>query len=361
MNNIEKLNDLGAGEYFHDNSQVKELSDFIIGRVVAEHKGSYQVRCISGEIMAKVTGKLIHEAKTREDYPAVGDWVLLKNNNTESAVLSQILPRKSIIKRKMSGADEVQVIACNVDVALIVESVDRDFNLNRIERYLTIITDGGIDPMIVLNKIDLIGQAELRNKIQQIHKRFPEVGYLTTSTFTGNDLIELKDNIKYGKTYCLLGSSGVGKSSLINSLIGENTIKTKSIGIKTERGRHTTTHREMYFLRNGGIVIDNPGLREVGVAEVSTAIERIFADIIKSGSACKFANCTHTHEPGCRVKQAVKEGRLDEEKYQNYQSLKKETEYYQLSEIEKRRKDRNFGKFIKSAQEQLKKAGHKDY
>jgi ribosome biogenesis GTPase len=361
MNDSEKLKDLGGSEYFQGNSDLAELSGFIIGRVIAEHRGSYQVRYISGETTAKVTGKLMHEAKTREDYPAVGDWVLLKDDTSDTSSITQILPRKTIIKRKKSGADEEQVIACNVDIALIVESVDRDFNLNRIERYLTIVEEGGIKPVIILNKIDLVDQEELDNKIKEIQNRFPNISCITTSTVGGKGLDELKSSIKYGKTYCFLGSSGVGKSSLINSLIGDTTIETKSIGSKTERGRHTTTHREIYFLVSGGILIDNPGMREVGVGEVSTAIERIFADILQSGSGCKFADCTHTHEPGCMVKQAVEDGQLDEEKYQNYQNLRKETEYYQSSELERRQKDRNFGKFLKSAKEQLKKSGHKDY
>jgi ribosome biogenesis GTPase len=264
------------------------------------------------------------------------------------------LPRRTIIKRKYSGKNEAQVMATNIDVAFAIESVGRDYNLNRYERYLAIVNDGGIKPAIILNKIDLLSIEELDSKLDQIKNRFRDTDIFLTSTINDEGLDELKTYIEKGKTYCFLGSSGVGKSSLINKLIGENIIKTKNISLRADRGKHATTSREMYFLRNGGIVIDNPGMREVGMTDTSIGIDSSFDEITALAKKCKYVDCTHTHEPGCKVLSAIKSGELDESKYSNYIGLKKEAEYYKMTELEKRKKDRQFGKFIKKAKEQLR-------
>jgi len=324
-------------------------------RVISEYKGAYKVKNNNGEFLAKVTGKRMFNSSSREDYPAVGDWVVIDELPEKKAVIKEILPRETIIKRKYSNKVETQIIATNIDVAFVIESIDRDYNLNRFERYFAIVKDGGVKPAIVLNKIDLISKEELDEKLVQIKKRFIDTDIILTSTITNEGLNELKKYIKSKKTYCFLGSSGVGKSSLINKLLGENIIKTEYISHSTGKGKHTTTNREMYFLESGGIIIDNPGMREVGMADVSAGIDDLFDEITIFSKKCKYVDCTHMHEPGCEVLSALKSGKLDENKYLNYVNLKKEAEHYEMTKLEQRDKDRQFGKFVKNAKKELKR------
>jgi len=350
-----ELEDLGYSAFFESNLEKLDLDRYLTARVIAEYKEAYRVRSVTGEYLAKITGKQMFNALSRADYPAVGDWVSITELNKEQAVIHRVLPRKTILRRKYSGKQESQIIAANIDVAFVIESVDRDYNLNRFERYFVLAKDGDIKPAIVLNKIDLVSDTELNFKIDQIKDRFNDVDIIPTSAIVEQGLDELMRYITKGKTYCFLGSSGVGKSSLINKLLGRNAIKTKEISRSTGKGKHTTSGREMYFLENGGIVVDNPGMREVGMADSGTGIEDVFGEITALSKNCKYVDCTHTHEPGCAVLDAVKSKKLGENKYSNYVKLQKETEYYSMTELEKRRKDRRFGKFVKKALEQLKK------
>ena len=358
---VVKIEDLGYNEFFEAGRNKLELGGFPVARVIAEYKEAYRVKNTAGEYLAKITGKQMFDALSREDYPAVGDWVAITDLGEEQAVIHKVLPRRTIIKRRSSGKNEIQIIATNIDVAFAIESVDKDYSLNRFERYFAIANDGGIKPVIILNKIDLISKEELEIKISQIKNRLGDIDLISTSVITDEGLDELKKYISGGKTYCFLGSSGVGKSSLINKLIGKKIIDTGEIDFHTDRGRHTTTGREMYFLESGGIVIDNPGMREVGMADASAGIDSLFNEITELAKGCKYVDCAHTHEPGCEVLAAIKSGKLDEEKYNNYANMKKEAEYYEATDLEKRQKDRQFGKFIKTAKDQLKKYGHKDF
>ncbi len=355
------LDDYGLDSSFKDVLSALNRNDHLLARVVAEYKQIYKVITNEGEYLARISGKHIFDATNRECYPAVGDWVAISNCYGEKAIISEILPRTTILKKKnasrrerYSGKQEAQIIATNIDTAFIIESTDRDFSLNRFERYLVQIKDGGIRPAIVLNKIDLISEAELWERVGQIKRRFNDVDIIPTSTVTKTGLSELIKYIKKGRTYCFVGSSGVRKSSLINKLLNENRIKTNEVGETTGRGKHTTTTREMYLLKNGGLIIDNPGSREVGLTDSVEAIEDVFNEIIDLSNRCRYSNCTHIHEPGCAVLQAINDKSLDREKYHNYLRLKKEAEYYQMSEMEKREKDRKFGQFIKVATDQLK-------
>jgi len=358
---IKTNEDLGYDAFFESNRQPLSLDDFVVARVVAEYRGVYKVRNFNHVYLARVTGKRMFEAKEREDYPAVGDWVLISEADKENAVIHDILPRKTALKRKAIGKDDIQIIATNIDTALIIESVDRDFNLNRLERYSALAKDGGIKPAIILNKVDLISSAELKLKQDQIKNRFGEVDLILTSNVTSEGLAELRQYIQKGQTYCFLGSSGVGKSSLINNLLGKDIIKTEDIGIGTNRGKHVTTNRVMYFLPNGGIVIDNPGMREVGMVDSEEGIDDFFSEITGLTTRCKYTDCTHIHEPGCAVLAALTAGQLDAGKYNNYLNLKKEAGYYEMTELEKREKDQQFGKFIKKAKKDLEDYGHKNF
>lgn len=324
-----------------------------IGRVTSESKEIYTVKSGIFEYKAKVTGKQIFKASSREDFPAVGDLVEIKILDEGQALIQKILPRKTVLRKKYNGKEDTQIIGTNIDAAFIVESVDRDFSLNRLERYIVLLNEGNIQPIIILNKIDLISPEELKDKIAQINRRFKDIEVISTSIIYDNGIKVIEETIKKDQTYCFLGSSGVGKSSLINKLLKKSTIKTTEISDYSGRGKHTTTSRQMYFLSNNGVVIDNPGMREIGLTESNSAITNVFNDIESLSKKCKFTDCTHIHEPGCAILEALKGKKLDEDKYQNYLKLKKESNFYALTAIDKRQKDRKFGKFIKKALEEL--------
>jgi ribosome biogenesis GTPase len=346
------LENLGYDKFFESARTSRGLK-YPVARVVAEYREVYRVKNVDGEFLAKVTGKHMFVSTKREDYPAVGDWVTIEILPERKATVREILPRKTILKKKYSNRQENQIIATNIDTAFIVESMDRDYNLNRFERFLVLAIEGGITPVFILNKTDLISHTELNDRVAKIQKRFNTVVIITTSTISEEGLSKLRKFIKKGKTYCFLGSSGVGKSTLINKLLQKEEIKTREMGMVTGKGRHTTTTREMYFLENGGLVIDNPGTREVGIADSDMGIEIAFDDISHLSKECKYSDCSHMNEPGCIVLKAVKEEKLDKEKYTNFIKLKKEAEFYKMTNVEKREKDRKFGKFIKKAKDTL--------
>jgi ribosome biogenesis GTPase / thiamine phosphate phosphatase len=348
------IENLGYNAFFESAFVSLHLHQSSPARVIAEHREAYKVMGIDGEFTAKISGKLHFQASKREDYPAVGDWVAITQVDRESAIIEALMPRKTILRKKFSDKRGIQVIAANLDTAFIVEAVDRDYNLNRLERYLVLAKEGAIEAVIVLNKTDLISSEELETKIRQLSQRFPDTAVIATSIATEKGITGLAHSIQKGKTYCFLGSSGVGKSSLINKLLGSNLIKTKEVSLYSGRGKHCTTSRHVYSLENGGIVIDNPGIREVGIADATSGVEAVFEEIVTTAQKCRFSDCTHTHEPGCAVLEAVKDNNIDGEKLTHFEKLKKETEHYAMTDYEKRKKDRTFGKFVKKALTQLK-------
>lgn len=362
-----ELKNLGWNEFFESKRTELNLACFSVARVTTEHRGVYMVKNENGEYAAKITGRQIFKAKSREDYPAVGDWVAISELSNNQAIIKAVLPRKSIIKRrsgdknKKGEKSDMQVIAANIDVTFVVQSVGRDFSVSRFERYLAILRDADIKPVVIINKTDLISKEEMDLKLREIESRLGDIKIIPTSTTSGEGLAELKKYIQKGKTYCFLGSSGVGKSSLINNLLGEKDIKTGDISQYSDRGKHVTTNREMYFLENGGIVVDNPGIREVGLTDTDSGIDNVFDEISSLAKDCKYADCTHMHEPGCEVLRALKEKRLDESRYLNYVGLKKETYFYEMGELEKKEKDRKFGKFMKNTKKDFNRFGHKDF
>ncbi len=351
------LQDLGYDGFFDSAYESARADGVFPARVIAEHKEVYRVKDAEGEYLARITGKHRFSARKREDYPAVGDWVTISKPDGENAVIRAVLPRKTLLRKKYSGKRDIQIIAANIDAAFVVESLDRDYSLNRFERYFVLAREGGIEPVAVLNKADLLSEAELEKAIEETRKRFPGIDVIATSILAERGIGALAGRMSKGKTYCFLGSSGVGKSSIINRLLEENTLKTGEVGEATGRGKHTTTAREMYFLparensgaggEGGAIVIDNPGTREVGVADAEEGLENVFGEITRLSGECKYADCTHTHEPGCAVTRALGQGELDEGRYRNYLKLRKENEYYEMTDVEKREKDRKFGKFVK--------------
>lgn len=350
------LNDLGYNNIKAITDKLPHLSGFQLGRVIAEHKERYLVATSNGEVDAEITGNMRFSANGREDFPAVGDWVALLPYGDDFAIINEILPRYSTIKRKAIGTKgDVQIIGANIDYALIMQSANRDFNLNRLERYLTICYSSKVSPVIVLTKTDLITKDELLLLSNQIKERIENVAFVAVSNETGDGYDELKPLLKTGYTYCLLGSSGVGKSTLLNNLLGKEMMKTESISVHSDRGKHVSTHRELTLLESGAILIDNPGMREVGMADSSAGLETTYDKISIFAQNCRFHDCSHTNESGCAVIEAVDKGEIDENYYQNYHKLQKESAHYEQSVQEKRKKDKDFGKMLKNFKKQQKR------
>ncbi len=301
-----KLEDFGYNDKFQKSRIENNLNHFDIGRVVSEHKEKYIVKTEKGEFEAEITGSLRFSAKSREDFPAVGDWVALITYDSDLAIIHKILPRFSVIARQAVGQfGEIQIIAANIDYAFLVQSVDRDFNINRLERYMTICYSSKVVPIIVLTKTDLINDQQLSGIMGAINLRIKNVPVIAISNETQNGYEALKKIIEKGRTYCMLGSSGVGKSTLLNNLSGRTIMKTDIISQSTNKGRHITSHRELIILENGGILIDNPGMREVGISDTTGGLENTFGRIVSLSQNCKFKDCTHTCEKGCSVLEAV--------------------------------------------------------
>lgn len=358
------LHELGYNDEFEKARCEQQLEAFEMARVIAEHKERYTVLTANAELNAEVTGNLRFTARNREDFPAVGDWVALLPHDNDSAFIYSILNRTSALARQAVGkAGEKQLIATNVDYALLLQSAKQDFNLNRLERYLSLCYESKVKPIILLTKIDLINQLEKENLMAQIKQRIHNVPMFAISNETKEGIEDLTKLIEKGKTYCLLGSSGVGKSTLTNHLTENANMKTDAISTSTNKGRHVTTHRELFVLDNGGLLIDNPGMREIGMIDASTGISATFDELVSYAADCKYRDCTHTTETGCAVIQAVNEGNLDANAYVNYQKLAKEKEHFDLSQLEKRQKDKAFGKMIKNVKSDMKSLGgkHKDF
>ncbi len=351
-----KLEDFGYNDKLQKLRVENNLSDFEIGRVIAEHKERYIVKTENGEYEAEITGNLRFSAKSRIDFPAVGDWVALTTYDTEFSVIHKALPRLSMITRQAIGQfGEIQIIATNIDYAFLIQAVDRDFSINRLERYLTICYSSKVKPIIVLTKTDLINEQKVNETIDNIKQRIKDIVVFAISNETQDGYEALKMTFEKGKTYCMLGSSGVGKSTLLNNLSGKTLMRTDTISQSTNRGRHVTSHRELIVLDNGGILVDNPGMREVGIADTSSGLETTFDVIIRFSLNCKFKDCTHTNEIGCSVIEAVEKGEIDKKSYENYLKMEREKAHFESTIEEKRKKDKEFAKLIKNYKKDMKK------
>jgi ribosome biogenesis GTPase len=354
-NNIENL---GFDTWFLDAVAPESLNRFEIARVVAVHKDSYTISDGETDVLAELVGKIIFSATSPVDYPAVGDWVLANfyDENT-FAIIHEILPRKSLLKRKTPGKKvDFQLIAANIDVAFIVQSLNENFNLRRLERYLVMVNESNIQPIVLLSKSDLIAPEDITNRISDIQKVMPNLQIIPFSNANESGLDSVREAMQKGLTYCLVGSSGVGKTTLLNNLIGESIYKTKTVSKKESKGRHATTHRQLTKLDSGSMIVDTPGMRELGIFSVDTGIEETFSEIMALAEKCQFNDCTHFGEKGCAVLDAVEKGQLSAERYQNYMKMTKETTYNEMSYLEKRKKDKQFAKHVKSVMKQHKKS-----
>jgi len=347
---------LGFEKWFLDNVDPVDLESFDIARVVAVHKDSYILNNGENDVFAELIGKMLFSAASPIDFPAVGDWVLATFYDKGSfSIIHNVLHRKSLLKRKTPGKRiDFQLIASNIDAAFIVQSLDANFNLRRLERYIVMIKDSNIEPIVLLSKSDLLNTKEIDNRVTEIHKIMPFLHVQPFSNKNEAGLVEVKDLLAPRKTYCLLGSSGVGKTTLLNNLIGDAMFTTKTVRKKDSKGRHATTYRQLIKLDCEAMLIDTPGMRELGNFSVETGIDETFTEIVELSEQCQFNDCTHINEKGCAVLMAVGNGQVPEKRYQNYIKMKKESNYNEMSYLEKKQKDKQFGKLIKSVMKQKK-------
>ena len=320
---MNKLNlyDIGLSERY-----IKEAAlygdDFHLARVSVQHRDMYKVITKNGEIQAEISGKLNYLATASTEYPAVGDWVLLDRIDDESgnAIIHRILTRKSCFERKAAGTgNERQIIAANIDTVFICMSLNNDYNLRRIERYLAIVWDSSATPVIVLTKSDLCD--DITSRLMDIETVALGVDVLVTSSLDSDGYTNILKYLHPGKTIAMLGSSGVGKSTLINKLMGEEVLATNEIR-DDDRGRHTTTHRQLLVMPSGGVIIDTPGMRELQIG--SADLSKSFADIEELAALCHFGDCKHESEPKCAVRKAIEDGELTAGRLGNYKKLQRE-------------------------------------
>ncbi len=345
---------LGWNEWFEERSETE--SDDTLARVVAVDRNSLLLMNQNETFRAKLAGSYIYQHHLLQELPGVGDWVRVERNKAEEVgLVHTLLERRTLLRRKQAGeSSDYQMIAANIDYVMIVQSCHSDFNLKRLERYLVMVREGGAEPCILLAKTDLVAPEVLASQVAEIRAAGITVPVLTLSNVTREGIEEFNRTLQPAKTYCFVGSSGVGKSTIINQLLGHEMLLTGDLS-ETGEGMHTTVRRELIILNNGSLVIDNPGMREFGLFGSRNGIGESFSDITRLASGCRYSDCSHTNEPICAVREAVKAGVITQEHYDNFIKLSGESKFNQMSYAEKRKKDRAFGKFIKSAKKDLKK------
>jgi ribosome biogenesis GTPase len=339
-----KLSDLGFDRFFEDQLQDEQA---IPARIVAEHRGSYEVWSAQGEGAVRLSGRLTRDLEG-EAFPGVGDWVTLKSPPGPDGVtiIESLLARRTVFIRGAAGQQaRGQVVAANVDVVFIVCGLDNDYNVRRIERYLARTWASGARPVVVLNKADLCENTEERTT--EVELAATGASVLVASALLANGLDRVREHLGQGVTAAFIGSSGAGKSTLINALLGEQRMATRETRSRDGRGCHTTTHRQLIWFPEGGLLIDTPGMRELQLLD-EEGISTVFSDIQDLSTECRFRDCTHTAEPGCAVREAVDEGDMSDDRLEHYQKLGAEARAYEVrhDERRKRQEDKAFGKMV---------------
>jgi len=318
------LADYGWSDFFAAAFAPYAAEGFEAGRVFLQHNRALMLYTASGETPAETTGRLRFHARGAEDLPAVGDWVVIRRaDGEEKAKVHEILPRRSKFSRRAAGSETAeQIVAANVDTVFLVTGLDNDFNPRRVERYLIMAWESGAEPVVVLNKADLMEEAEGRRA--EIERVAPGVPVLLLSAKRGEGVEQLHPYVGRGRTVALMGSSGVGKSTITNRLLGSEVQRTQEVRLADARGKHTTTHRELFVLPGGGLVLDTPGMRELQLLVSERGLREAFEDIEEIAARCRFGDCRHEGEPGCAVREALEEGSLDAARYENYRKMQAE-------------------------------------
>lgn len=353
------LDKLGWNDYFKEQFNSYEGKEYVPARVIMQQKNSYLLRSEYDTFDGRLSGRFVYKAKINKDFPAVGDWVAIKRIDERTAMIHELLERENCFSRKMpisggrkirngiivGGSIEEQVVAANIDTAFIVSGLDDNFNIGRIERYLTLAYNSKVNPVIILNKMDLC--ENVSDYIERIHDIAKGVPIHCISVIKNIGMEIFDSYISIGKTVVFFGSSGVGKSTITNYLLGEERQKTNAVSDAHGKGRHTTTSKEMFFHDSGAMVIDTPGLRELQLWGNEDVLEETYEDITSIIKMCKFHDCSHQNEPGCAVKKAIEDGVISEERFERYKR--------QLMELQ--RLDKNRRKFEINMGRKNKKRG----
>lgn len=346
------LQQFGWNDYFETEFKPYTTAGYQAGRIFLEHKHLYRLYTVFGEIQGEISGKMRFNNAGSGDFPAVGDWVALSIRPEEKrGTIQAILPRKSLFSRKAAGCETTrQVMAANFDSVFLMTSLNREFNLRRLERYLVLAWESGANPVVVLSKADLCD--DVAEKVTLVSHAAPGVPIHVISATQGVGLETLSSYLGTGKTIAILGSSGVGKSTLSNALSGQEILEVQAVREDDDRGRHTTTHRQLVLLPQGGMVIDTPGIRELSLWNGDEGLDNVFSEIETLARQCRFSDCNHQKEPDCAVKAAINEGRLDPKRYESYLRLQKEMVFMESKQnqrirMEQKRKMKEIAVFSK--------------
>ena len=326
---MKSLKNLGWDDFFQN--QIHPNERLIPGRILSENRTNYFVQTEFGEIIGEASGRLMFATDLKSELPKTGDWVLLDYFEDErKGIIQKVLERKTKLSRKSAGSrTEEQIFAANIDYVMIVHPIDESFNYNKLDRQLVAAYQSKAEPIVVLSKSDLCANVnELISEIKEEH----DIALIPTSTVTGDGIDDLKNLIEENKTYVLIGSSGAGKSTLINKLFGSDILKTQEVRDGDKKGKHTTTHRELILLPSGGMLIDNPGIRELQLWNADEGLENTFGEFGELEGDCKYKDCTHTHEAGCAVLEALERGEVSKQRYENYLKMRKELEYLETKQ-----------------------------